>query len=58
LGEAGHLVQSIAEESAGISDEKIVIQSLVPARIIISEDKGFCELLCRYKVSVIAVILF
>ncbi len=57
LRKAGLSVLSIAEESAGISDEKIVVQSLIPPRIIISEDKDFGELVYHYKVSVIGVIL-
>ncbi len=35
LRKAGISVLSIAEESVGISDEKIVIQSLIPPRLII-----------------------
>ncbi len=57
LRKAGLSVLSIAEESAGISDEKIVIQSLIPPRIIISEDKDFGELVYHHKVTVIGVIL-
>jgi hypothetical protein len=57
LREAGHSLLSIAEESAGLSDEKIVIKSLIPPRIIISEDKDFGELVYHPKVSVIGVIL-
>ena len=54
LREIGYTVLSIAEESAGISDDKIVVKSLNPPRIIISEDKDCGELI--YKVSVIGVI--
>jgi predicted nuclease of predicted toxin-antitoxin system len=57
LRKAGLSVFSIAEESAGISDEKIVIQSLIPPRIIISEDKDFGELVYHHKVTIIGVIL-
>jgi predicted nuclease of predicted toxin-antitoxin system len=56
LRKAGHSVLSIAEESAGISDQEIVIKSLIPPRIIISEDKDFGELVYHHKVSVIGVI--
>ncbi len=54
---AGHSVFSVAEECAGISDEKIAMLSLSPPGIIISEDKDFSELVYHYKVSVIGVIL-
>ncbi|MEJ7680049.1 MAG: DUF5615 family PIN-like protein [Segetibacter sp.] len=47
----------IAEENAGVSDEKIVLLSLSPPNIIISEDKDFGELVYHHKVSVIGVIL-
>jgi predicted nuclease of predicted toxin-antitoxin system len=57
LRKAGHTVLSIAEESPGISDEKITVASLSPPNIIISEDKDFGELVYHHKVSVIGVIL-
>lgn len=57
LRKAGHPVVSIAEESAGISDEKIAMLSLSPPGIIISEDKDFGEFVYHHKVSVIGVIL-
>ncbi len=53
----GHNVLSIAEESAGISDEKIALMSLSPPGIIISEDKDFGELVYHHNISVIGVIL-
>ena len=56
LREIGYTILSIAEESAGISDDKIVVKSLNPPRIIISEDKDFGELIYHHKVSVIGVI--
>lgn len=57
LRKAGHSVLSIAEETAGISDEKIAMLSLSPPGIIISEDKDFGELVYHHNVSVIGVIL-
>lgn len=56
LREAGYKVLSIAEENAGMSDVNIVKQSLLPPRIIISEDKDFGELVYHHKVSVIGII--
>lgn len=50
LRRAGHTVLSIAEERAGISDEKIAMLSLSPPGIIISEDKDFGELVYHHKV--------
>jgi predicted nuclease of predicted toxin-antitoxin system len=57
LRNAGYTVLSIAEECAGISDEKIAKLSLSPPGIIISEDKDFGELVYHHQVSVIGVIL-
>lgn len=57
LREAGYSITYIAEKSPGISDEEIVLNSLNPPEIILSEDKDFGELIYHRNVSAIGVIL-
>lgn len=47
LRTAGHDVRYVAEDSAGISDQRVVDRLIAEDRILVTDDKDFGELVAR-----------
>lgn len=54
---AGHDVVYIAEETAGSSDVEVIQHAEAKSRLLLTEDKGFGELVFRSKMPVPGVVL-
>jgi predicted nuclease of predicted toxin-antitoxin system len=57
LRDAGHDVSYTAEVSSGASDVDVLRQAETETRLLLTEDKGFGELVFRLKLSVPGVVL-
>ena len=57
LRAAGWNVASVAEDSAGIPDEDVLARARLEARVILTEDKDFGELVFRMKRGVPGIIM-
>jgi predicted nuclease of predicted toxin-antitoxin system len=57
LRDAGHDVSYTAEVSSGASDVDVLRQAQTETRLLLTEDKGFGELVFRLKLSVPGVVL-
>ena len=57
LRDAGHDVLYTAEGSAGASDAEVLRQAQAETRLLLTEDKGFGDLVFRLKLPVPGVVL-